>query len=231
MDQQIIQMNRNTWRIEDNGVRVFLLTGTEKALLIDSGMQMRNAKDIAETLTSLPVELLNTHVDPDHIGSNGQFGSFYMHPDEESYYRCMGMGGTVIPVRDGDELDLGDRKLKIIHLPGHTAGSIAVLDEAYRVLISGDPVQENGRIYMFGEHRNFGDYIESLEKLEDIKESFDELWPSHANIPVSPDIIGKLIEGAKKVEIGEVNGRAEELHGMKIKVYDLGFDQLLCDPE
>ena len=231
MDQQIIQMNRNTWRIEDNGVRVFLLTGTEKALLIDSGMQMRNAKDIAETLTSLPVELLNTHAEPDHIGSNGQFGSFYMHPDEEAYYRGMGMGGTVIPVRDGDELDLGNRKLKIIHLPGHTAGSIAVLDESNRVLISGDPVQENGRIYMFGEHRNFGDYIESLEKLEKMRESFDELWPSHANIPVSPDIIVKLIEGAKKVEIGEVNGRAEELHGMEITVYDLGFDQLLCDPE
>ena len=28
MDYQIIRMNQNTWRIEDSGVRFFLLTGT-----------------------------------------------------------------------------------------------------------------------------------------------------------------------------------------------------------
>ena len=38
MGCKIIQMNPNTWRIEDGGVRFFLLTGREKALLIDSGM-------------------------------------------------------------------------------------------------------------------------------------------------------------------------------------------------
>ena len=52
---EIIRMDARTWRIEDGGVRFFLLTGTEKALLIDSGMQVHNAKDIAETLTDLPV--------------------------------------------------------------------------------------------------------------------------------------------------------------------------------
>ena len=83
MEYQIIQINKNTWRIEEEGVRFFLLTGTEKALLIDSGMAVHNAKDIAETLTDLPVSLLNTHADMDHIGSNGQFASFYMHPAEE----------------------------------------------------------------------------------------------------------------------------------------------------
>ncbi len=63
MEYQIIQINSNTWRIEDGGVRFFLLTGTEKALLIDSGMMVNNAKEIAESLTDLPVSLLNTHAD------------------------------------------------------------------------------------------------------------------------------------------------------------------------
>ena len=142
MDYQIVQMDHNTWRIEDGGVRFFLLAGTEKALLVDSGMQVRNAKEIAQTLTDLPVSLLNTHADMDHIGSNEEFASFYMHPAEEDLYRKAGRPGTVIPVDDGDELDLGGRILRIIHLPGHTPGSIAVLDTANRVLISGDPVQE-----------------------------------------------------------------------------------------
>ena len=67
MDYNIIQMNENTWRIEDGGVRFFLLTGTEKALLIDSGMMIQNAKEIAESLTDLPIELLNTHADQDPL--------------------------------------------------------------------------------------------------------------------------------------------------------------------
>lgn len=83
MDYQIIQVNENTWRIEDGGVRFFLLTGTERALLIDSGMNVHNARDIAANLTELPLSLLNTHSDRDHIGSNEQFENFYMHPAEE----------------------------------------------------------------------------------------------------------------------------------------------------
>ena len=79
-DVEIIQISEDTWRLEDGGVRFFLLAGTEKALLIDSGMNIRNAKDIASGLTELPVGLLNTHADRDHIGSNGQFDHFYMHP-------------------------------------------------------------------------------------------------------------------------------------------------------
>ena len=87
MSYEIIQMNENSWRIEDGGVRFFLLAGTEKALLIDSGMTVSNAKDIAESITPLPVFLLNTHADRDHIGSNEQFDTFYMHPLEEPVYR------------------------------------------------------------------------------------------------------------------------------------------------
>ena len=37
MQAEVIRMNENSWRIEDNGVRFFLLTGTERALLIDTG--------------------------------------------------------------------------------------------------------------------------------------------------------------------------------------------------
>ena len=73
---EIIQINDTTWRIEDNGVRFFLLTGTEKALLIDSGMNTPNAKEIAESITKLPVMLLNTHADTDHISGNGGFDCF-----------------------------------------------------------------------------------------------------------------------------------------------------------
>ena len=45
MAYEIIKINDNTWRIEDNQhVRFFLLAGTNEALLIDSGMDVHNAK-------------------------------------------------------------------------------------------------------------------------------------------------------------------------------------------
>ena len=95
MNCEIIPINENSWRIEDRGVRCFLLTGSEKALLIDSGRELHTARDIAESLTDLPVMLLNTHADGDHTGSNEQFESFHMHPDEEAHFHRGGRGGTV----------------------------------------------------------------------------------------------------------------------------------------
>ena len=229
MDHEVIQMNRNTWRVEDHGVRFFLLTGKERALLIDSGMQVHHAREIAATLTTLPLSLLNTHADIDHIGSNEEFSSFYMHPAEEIHYRSAGKPGTIIPIEDGDVLDLGGRELRIIYLPGHTPGSVAVLDVENRALISGDPVQEHGQIFMFGEHRNMSDYIRSLEKLKGMS-GFDELWPSHADIPILPDVIDRLLDGVQRIRNGKVPGRDEAFHGRAITAYDLGFTTLLCDP-
>ena len=229
MNCEIIPINENSWRIEDRGVRCFLLTGSEKALLIDSGRELHTARDIAESLTDLPVMLLNTHADGDHTGSNEQFESFYMHPDEEAHFRRGGRGGTIIPFREGDILDLGGRELRIIDLPGHTPGSIAVLDVGNRVLISGDPVQEHGRIFMFGAHRNMENYIRSLEHLETFTAEFDEIWPSHADIPISPALIRKLHDGARDVLDGKVAGRPVEVHGNQVIAYDLGFCTLLCD--
>lgn len=226
---QVICINEDTWRIEDGMVRFFLLKGTEKALLIDSGMTVRHAGEIAAALTGLPVELLNTHSDRDHTGCNDRFEWFYMHPADEPQYRASEKSGRVVPINDGDEIDLGNRKLRMIHLPGHTPGSVAVLDISRRVLISGDPIQEHGRIFMFGKHRNMSDYINSLEKLEKMTDEFDEIWPSHADIPISPDCIGRLIDGAKRIQNRDIEGKTADFFGREITVYDLGFTSFLCE--
>ena len=228
MNCEIIPINESTWRIEDGGVRLFLLAGSEKALLIDSGMNLHTAREVAAELTSLPLSLLNTHADRDHIGSNEEFESFYMHPAEEPVYRRSGKPGTVLPVLDGDVIDLGGRELEIIHLPGHTPGSIAVLDRNSRVLISGDPIQQNGHVFMFGDHRNLEDYAASLGHLEAFADRFDEIWPSHGDCPISPDLIARLRDGARDILAGKIAGRPTDFHGNRIVVYDLGFCSLLC---
>ena len=49
-------------------------------------------------------------------------------------------------LRDGDVIDLGDRAFTVVHLPGHTPGSLNLLDADAGVLLSGDVVYEGGLI-------------------------------------------------------------------------------------
>lgn len=226
---QIIPINEDTWRIEEAGVRFFLLAGEREALLIDSGMNVHNAREIAEGLTRLPVRLLNTHGDMDHVGSNHEFDCFYMNPAEASnYYNTQKKSGRLIPVEGGDTLDLGNRPLEIISLPGHTPGSIAVLDKKHRALISGDPIQD-GNIFMFGVQREMHAYMLSLEKLGRYQDQFDVIYPSHGTFPVQPDLIPALYRAAEQVLSGGAEGADAQFHGIPIKRYDVGVAAFLCD--
>ena len=229
MDHQVIQINENSWRVEDGGVRFFLLTGSEKALLVDSGMTVPSALSIVRELTDKPIELINTHADRDHVGSNRDFDSFRMSPADESAYRAQGGAGELIPVADGDRLDLGDRPLEIIALPGHTPGSIGILDIQGRFLISGDPIQSGNNIFMFGPARNMGDYIASLTRLSAMTDRFDALWPSHGDFPISPERISRLRDGAQAVLNGEVRGEPMDFHGRSIVRYPVDGAAFLCD--
>ena len=233
MENEIIQINENTWRIEEDGhVRFFLLTGTKEALLIDSGMQTHNAREIAEGLTSLPLKLLNTHADRDHVGSNGEFSTFYMHPAEASnYYNTQKLTGDFTPIEEGDRLDLGERPLEILSLPGHTPGSIAVLDVRGRALFCGDPIQD-GTIFLFGVQRELHAYRKSLKKLDRWRDRFDLLYPSHGSCPVKPELIDRLYEASGallegKTEQFEVS--EAEFFGTRVRKYDVGAAVFLLD--
>ena len=225
------QIFDNTWAEIDGGVRFFLLTGQESALVIDTGMNGLDVRGVVSAHTDLPLRLLNTHADRDHIGSNGQFEAFYMHPSEAAFYRNGQNGqGTILPVFEGDVIDLGGRELEIIHLPGHTPGSITVLDRQNRCLIGGDPIQEDGEIYMFGPQRDFDAYIASLKRLLQ-RDDFDAVYPSHANEQVSRDVIPLLIEGAERVLAGKVEPIKRERFGKTFTVCDVGVARFLCNAQ
>lgn len=220
----IIRVNDNTYRIEDGGVRFFLLTGEERALMIDSGMNTPDAKTIVEELTDLPVELLNTHADRDHVSGNEAFRHFYMSPYEADNLKAKGADLTkrIVPVHEGDIIDLGNRPLEIIDNPGHTPGSIAILDINNRVLIGGDAIQD-GNIFMFGPQRNIYDYVKSLKHILTFKHRFDTIYPSHGNFPVEPGLIEQLIEGAESIIRGEVKGEEMDLFGNPIRLYKFPY--------
>lgn len=225
---EVVQIREDTWRIEDMGVRFFLLTGTKKALMVDSGMTQPNARQIAETLTDLPVELLNTHADGDHTAGNGAFEEFYLHPADCAQYYHAGGTGSFHPVYHGDVLDLGGRELEVIALPGHTPGSITLLDRKYRTLVGGDPVQD-GDIFMFGPYREMHAYIESLKMLAKRTDEFDEIYPSHGSIPVQPELIGKLTDAAEGILAGKYVGENVNMFGSDAVKYDVGCAGFLWD--
>jgi len=225
---QIIQIDDSTWSIEDGFVRFFLLKGDEKALLIDSGVDIDGVKELASGILKeagadgLLIELLNTHGDGDHCHGNQEFDWFYMHEADWDLYRSQFPDDIQIrPVKDGDIIDLGDRPLEIIHIPGHTYGSIAILDVNRRMLFSGDSVQ-NGDIFMFGNHRNLDEYPASLLKLQELDERFDAVYASHAQLKLEPDHIGECFDACESMMHGEVEPSEEERHGVIINAYDCG---------
>lgn len=227
---EITKINDTTWCLKDVFVYCYLLTGKEKALLIDTGATGGDARSIAEQILkeevpggeALPLSLLITHADPDHIAGNAAFAEVMMHPGEEALYRSKNGPGTVILVKEGDTLDLGGRVLTVIHVPGHTPGSLALLDEKNRFLFSGDSVQ-NDCIFMFGPHRNFSVYPDSLRHLMTYADHFDTIWAGHGTVPVKNELISQLIEGAESVLSGTVSGTPMEMHGCPIYRYDFPY--------
>lgn len=219
----------NTWAIMDLDVRIFVLAGSERALIIDTGISGINMKEKVKELTDLPAELLNTHADPDHVAGNGYFESFYMHPSEAFVYHRLREGkGRIIPVYEGDIIDLGERELRIVHIPGHTPGSISVLDVKSRILFGGDSVQKNGFVLNAGIHRDMESYILGLEHLME-RDDFDAVCSSHADLMVEKDFIPVLIEGTKKIMAGEIKGQLMEMAGTEAYAYDVGGCTILGD--
>lgn len=68
---------------------------------------------------------------------------------------------------DGDGIDTGDRHFKVLHLPGHAPGSIALYETATRTLFSGDVIYDGGLIDNAW-HSNPDDYAASLLRLRDL---------------------------------------------------------------
>lgn len=217
---EIIQMDSDTWRLEDGFVRFFLLAGSEKAVLIDSGVNCPNAAELAKTLTDKPLILLNTHGDGDHTSGTAAFSEIYMHADD--YTGCeidkRYPGTALAAVKDGDIIDLGNRPLTILHIPGHTMGSIAILDRKKRALYAGDSVQK-GHVYMFGNKRCPDRYEHSLDKLIACADRYDRIYASHDAYEVPADYAAKVKEAWKQVQSGKVSYEPMNLFGTTVKSY------------
>jgi hydroxyacylglutathione hydrolase len=97
------------------------------AVLIDSGGP---AEPIVQRLTETGAQLSHvicTHRHPDHIGQNDyyrrQFGAKIAGPEVERQF----IGELDLLLGGGEEWQSGDLSIRILAVPGHTAGHMAVL--------------------------------------------------------------------------------------------------------
>ena len=109
----------------------------------------------------------------------------------------------VLPLWEGEIIDLGHWKFEVILTPGHTPGSIMLLEREKRMLISGDTIQD-GTIFMFGAGRNMPAFQSSLKRVMAMADTFDTIWPSHGSYPLTADIIPGILQGAQDLLDGKL---------------------------
>ena len=109
-------------------------------------------------------------------------------------------------VRDGEVLDLGGRKLEILHAPGHTPDSICLLDRANGLLFTGDTYY-SGEIYLWAPETSLPDYTASIGKLVELEPVLKKLLPAHGSPIAEPKRLAEL--QAALQEIAERKVHAE----------------------
>jgi glyoxylase-like metal-dependent hydrolase (beta-lactamase superfamily II) len=67
-------------------------------------------------------------------------------------------------VDEGDIIDLGDRHFEVLHLPGHSPGSIGLYEAATSTLFSGDAVYDGPLLDELPES-NIPDYVRTMKRL------------------------------------------------------------------
>lgn len=68
------------WQLTEPGhVCSWLVAGSRRAALIDTGCGIAPIRPVVESLTSLPVTVVNTHHHFDHVGGNAEFDAIAIH--------------------------------------------------------------------------------------------------------------------------------------------------------
>lgn len=146
------------------GVNTYLAIdeATKEAAVIDPSMDDASEQRIFDEYVSAEklhlTQIINTHLHLDHC-----FGVDYVktkygtpvkaNPDDAvlgnimaQQYQMFGMrpkGKNVsidVELRDGDIVEIGKSRLKVITTPGHTEGGISLYDEADKILFTGDTI-------------------------------------------------------------------------------------------
>ena len=199
------RISDTTWAFEQGMVRCFYIVGEDRAVLLDTGVAEENLFQLMMPLADLALMVINTHGDGDHTANNKLFPTVYTHPAEEA--RLGEVPYLVKHVQDGQIIDLGGVQLEVLHTPGHTPGSICLLDRANKTLYAGDTVS-HGPVFLFGEGRDPEAYGQTLRKLQSLAAEgvFDTVCCCHGDCPVGVEVIDELLAALEGALNGSIEG-------------------------
>ncbi len=80
----VVQFKKDTWEIDEfDCASVFLLVGSEKAMLIDTGTGIGDLKGAVELITDKPLIVVQTNGKMEHFSGSCQFDEVWINPKEE----------------------------------------------------------------------------------------------------------------------------------------------------
>ena len=182
---QIVRYNSNTFILRQNkcinyeAPFMFLFLGDKKALLMDTGATedpeqfplyttIKKIIEQWESATNTNIELIvaHTHNHGDHKAGDAQFANKknvtvvgLEVADVSAYFKITNWPFT------NTTIDLGNRKLEMIPIPGHQKAAIAVYDNETNILLTGDSFYP-GRLYI----KDWEAYTLSIQRLVDFTE-------------------------------------------------------------
>lgn len=81
----MVQFKKDTWEIDEfDCASIYLLIGTEKAMVIDCGMGIGDLRGAIEMITDKPLITVLTHGHIDHSGNARQFDEIWVHPADQN---------------------------------------------------------------------------------------------------------------------------------------------------
>lgn len=197
--------------ILDGAQYLYLLEGSERVLLIDTGWGCGRLREYVERLTAKPIVVVNTHGHLDHAGGNGWWETVHMHADAVAEATNL----PPLPERlqpplpdyekvligEGFVFDLGGRKVEVIEIAAHGAGSIALLDHSTRMLFAGDEV-ESAQVLLFDYRTNdpavqraiVEKHLRNMLKLKSRQAEFSAICPAHNGAPIACSHLDDFIE-------------------------------------
>lgn len=215
---------------------LYLVEGDTAALLIDTGTKLKDLPSKLSLLTDKPMKVALTHGHYDHAGNIEFFPEIWMHKAdiELDTEALKNYKGKISWLEEGDVFDLGNRQLTVLHTPGHTPGSISLVDVKHKMAFTGDAFG-SGQLWMQLEPRQPLQVLsESCGKMIELMDSknIEKLYVGHypyQKKPLGMDYLLDIEITCRKIDKGET--KESEEFGTNARILRYGDAEIVFSPE